>query len=148
MKLKSVGEMSILSRTGIEVDNGTVVFFFFAWLCGFSRIFIYLIGKIKPCGLQGWPVFGHVDINAIFSVISLMYSVKTPTYRHVREIFSLYIKHFCERISNIFKLLYQTLHLINSPLTINFIMLLYLMPSISSKPYNHLKWGFFFFSLN
>lgn len=28
MKLKSVGEMSILSRTGIEVDNGTVVFFF------------------------------------------------------------------------------------------------------------------------
>lgn len=29
MKLKSVGEMSILSRTGIEVDNGTVVFFFF-----------------------------------------------------------------------------------------------------------------------
>lgn len=44
--------------------------------CGFSRIFIYLIGKIKARVLQGQPLLGHVDRNAIFYVISLMDSVK------------------------------------------------------------------------
>lgn len=74
MKLKSDREMSSLTNTKIKVGNGHCCVF--AWLCGFSRIFIYLIGEIKARVLQGWPLLGHVDRNAIFSVISLMDSVK------------------------------------------------------------------------
>lgn len=80
MKLKSDREMPILASTKLKVGNRHRVVF--AWLCGFSRIFIYLIGKIKACVLQGQPLLGRMDRNAIFSLISLMDSVKFPVSLH------------------------------------------------------------------
>lgn len=68
MKLRSDREMSSLTSTEIKAGDGQRCVF--ARLCGISRIFIYLIGHVEACVLQGLPLLEHVDRNAISSAIS------------------------------------------------------------------------------
>lgn len=99
MKLKSDREMSSLTSTKIKVGNGYCCVF--AWFCVFSQICIYLIGKIKACVLQGLPLLRHMDRSAIFSLISLIDSIKDSICLYDNSVFGQYCRlHFGLRILN------------------------------------------------